>query len=594
MFIKHLDFISPPISFYHKGHLSHFSIVSGIITIISVIIIISLAIYFSLDLIKRRNPVAFYYNSFVKDAGEFPLNASSFFHFISLSVNNNNVDNGVDFKTFRVIGFNDFFTNYLEDRNLSKYEHWLYGLCNNKTDTEGISNLIEYDFFEKSACIKKYFNPQDKKYYNIGEGKFKWPILAHGTFNPETKFYGMIIERCQEETINLVLGEGNHCISDEELSNLFTGVGAVHLYYIDHYIDVLNYKNPTRKFLYNIENGIYLGEYTENNININPTSVRTHNGLILDNIEEEFSYSFERNDAYTYASGNHEIFTTYYIWLKNRINYYERNYKRIQDVFSSIGGIYQITFVIAVLINRLYNNYIVLCDTESLLFSSIYTEKNTYFKKKTIINSVIEENIEQEKQNNSNSDKTKDIKKESIEQETNKTEKKSFNEAKINFEEEVNVMEQNKTQIRFSHSSKDSNSLSNNVGDKNEKSHFTEEVNKINSANNNNFEDNKTTDNFLASSNAPSIRYMPTIRNIPTIPKEKKKRRKFWNYILYFISCEKKNNFFKVYKDFRIKIFSEEHLIRNHLNIYNLLRVSDKKINFRRHSYQLRDLIKLV
>ena len=94
-------------------------------------------------------------------------------------------------------------------------------------------------------------------------------------------------------------------------------------------------------------------------------------------------------------------------------------------------------------------------------------------------------------------------------------------------------MEQNKTQIRFSHSSKDSNSLSNNVGDKNEKSHFTEEVNKINSANNNNFEDNKTTDNFLASSNAPSIRYVPTIRNIPTIPKEKKKEKKILE--LYFI-----------------------------------------------------------
>ena len=57
-----------------------------------------------------------------------------------------------------------------------------------------------------------------------------------------------------------------------------------------------------------------------------------------------------------------------------------------------------------------------------------------------------------------------------------------------------------------------------------------------------------------------------------------KTNHSFWNYVLFKLSFEKKNNFFKINQNFRIKIISEEHLIRNHLNIYNLLRVSEKNL----------------
>jgi len=48
MIIKELDYLSPPITFYYKGFLAHSSIISGIFSIISFIIIIALAVYFSL------------------------------------------------------------------------------------------------------------------------------------------------------------------------------------------------------------------------------------------------------------------------------------------------------------------------------------------------------------------------------------------------------------------------------------------------------------------------------------------------------------------------------------------------------------------
>ena len=49
-------------------------------------LIIAIAFYFSFDLINRTNPAAFYYNRYIEDSGTFPMNSSSLFHFISLSL----------------------------------------------------------------------------------------------------------------------------------------------------------------------------------------------------------------------------------------------------------------------------------------------------------------------------------------------------------------------------------------------------------------------------------------------------------------------------------------------------------------------------
>ena len=53
-------------------------------------------------------------------------------------------------------------------------------------------------------------------------------------------------------------------------------------------------------------------------------------------------------------------------------------------------------------------------------------------------------------------------------------------------------------------------------------------------------------------------------------------KNNFCHFLLYKINSEKYNDF-KYYENFRMKIMSEEHLIRNHLNIYHLLKVTEKK-----------------
>jgi hypothetical protein len=235
MFIKKLDFLSPPITFYHKGYLSHPSILSGILSIISMILILIFAVYYSLEIIQRKDPKIFSYTTFVEDAGIFSMNSSHLFHFISMSsIFSNFVNDGINFTYFRIIGLHDYYEDYLNTKNLSKYEHWLYGRCNNNTDTQGISDLIIYDYFERSACIRKYYSTEDQKYYDTDDPKFKWPVIAHGTYNSNYQIYNIIIETYKEDTVDLILGESSHCKEKEiyELNQNFSYFGYAYIYFI--------------------------------------------------------------------------------------------------------------------------------------------------------------------------------------------------------------------------------------------------------------------------------------------------------------------------------------------------------------------------
>ena len=76
--------------------------------------------------------------------------------------------------------------------------------------------------------------------------------------------------------------------------------------------------------------------------------------------------------------------------------------------------------------------------------------------------------------------------------------------------------------------------------------------------------------------------------------KENRKEGNFFEYLLFLLSCKKKKTFFQTYENFRVKMISEEHLIRNHLNIYNLMKATETDENKRRNRYRYNDLISLI
>ena len=118
------------------------------------------------------------------------------------------------------------------------------------------------------------------------------------------------------------------------------------LNFVDHYVDILDYKEPNKKYFYIVENAIDKDNYSVNHINLDPVLITTHDGIAFDKSNEVMSYTFERNDEFTYNEPDSDIFCIYNLWLKNRMQCFDRTYKKIQDVISEIGGISQaITYV---------------------------------------------------------------------------------------------------------------------------------------------------------------------------------------------------------------------------------------------------------
>ena len=147
-----------------------------------------------------------YYNSYVEEVGSFDINPSSFFHFININSDNYNRNfSEFDFENFRIIGFETYLEDYLQNKNINNFNHWLYGPCDNKNIIPEISPLINEEEFERSACIKKYYDIKEKRYIDINDSYFRWPVIEKGTVNFTNKFYSFIIEKCKEDTLNQIL-----------------------------------------------------------------------------------------------------------------------------------------------------------------------------------------------------------------------------------------------------------------------------------------------------------------------------------------------------------------------------------------------------
>ena len=157
MFIKEIDILSPEITLFYNHSLSHSSIISGILTIITLVLIVLCSLCFISGIFNRGEevPNVSSYSMFIEDAGEFPINSSSFFHFLGIMKNIHHPElEEFDFTYFNLIGLDTYTKDYENGDDLNNFDHWLYGFCNNESDTKGISHLINQKYFTKSACIR--------------------------------------------------------------------------------------------------------------------------------------------------------------------------------------------------------------------------------------------------------------------------------------------------------------------------------------------------------------------------------------------------------------------------------------------------------
>lgn len=362
MLLKSFDFLSPDITLYYYKSTSHSSFFSGVLTIISYFVCFVAAIYFSLDFIMKTNPASYFYNKYINDVGEFPLDSSSMFHFVQFISDTVHMAD-IDLRAVTIVGLNVELYEYFLDYDLKKYDHWIYDHCNKSIDAEGRLEMIqEYTNFEGSVCIRKFYNSTTNVLLNNTDDNFIYPKLAKGNANVDRVFYGLVIMRCKNDSFR-----SEPCYTEEKISEYMNHFPTLAIHIVDHYVDVGDYKNPFKPVWYKVTNGMFNLTFTTNHLNFNPTTVKSHVGFMFDEIEELYSYTFDQNEKITFDTKDTRILCSFYFWISNRMQIYERTYKKIQDNVAGVTGIMKIITTAATLINLIYSKYITFNDTSKLI-----------------------------------------------------------------------------------------------------------------------------------------------------------------------------------------------------------------------------------
>jgi len=587
MFLKKFDMLSPPITLYYKGDDKHPSIFSAILTIIAYTIIFIFGVYYALEFINRENPTAYFFNRYIEDAGEFPLNASSMFAFIQFVDTYTNKPAPIDFTAFRILGFDEVQADtYILDeahespqqRHPHEFNHWLYGPCNNNTDTEGIGYLIDFDYFEQSACIRKYYDKSKGVYYNTGDPNFKWPVILRGCSHPDRTYYGIIMEKCTEDEAHKKSGYET-CKTDDEINALIS-IRSINLQLIDQYADVLNYETPFKKYFYTVTGGITKDYYGINHINFNPAMMVTHNGIFFDNVIEEPSYFFTQNQQQSFSENTFGALNGFYFWMQNTLQYYERNYKRLQDILSDIGGISSIVLIAAEILNALCSGYIILLDTEDLVLSSENKNfnKNNLSRRPTIFKKA--DNILHPPKRQYYDYNNNDQRLSSNYQRLMRDGVDVYQNSNINDEKQEQFknlyLKRNNIANNYLDNKDDENYISQKADRRAKR--IVRSVIRGNNNNNNNIRPYRGRNDKKATNNKNTINKFVTEKNEES-KKMEKQNFSWFAYMKFVICCGKNNPKIQYYDDFRNEIISEENILQYHLDIYKLLKACNIERN---------------
>ena len=560
MFLKKFDYLSYPLTFYFNNYSSHRSIISGIITIITYLICFILTIYLSNDFILKENPNAYTYNRVIYDAGLFPLNESSMFHFVYISpLDNINLEG-----YFEVIGIINKYVNiYNDNGNRTNFDHWLYKPCKGiKIKNEKIINLVNYELYNSSLCVTKFYNSTSNTFLSINDSNFNYPILKHGTSHPNRTYYAIFFQRCINSTLN-----NNNCKSEEEINNYISEHTNIGLNILNQEIEVLNYKSPFVSSLYDLKSGFSDG-FTANHLNFQPLIIKTHDRIFLSNkANEEISYIFEQNEVQEWKT-EIGIKGCVYFWMQNKAIIYERLYKRLENVLADAGGIIKIVITFGTWINNFYAKYVTYKDVNLIIRKYIDINENIRatqlikLKNKVAIYSTTIKNFNHQFSNFSHFKRNHVNNENDNDNNNNNNNENSINNNNKNINVNTNL---NGSQMKLN----PSNNHFNNNKDKNKNKHINIVV------------DSPSSINFRKKKNYNSF--------------TENRKFKFHDYFLFIIDsykCNKKKrknkkvNYICIIEKYYQKIISEEEMFYLAYEVNSLRNYVDKKKNKKNQNYK--------
>ena len=323
--------------------------------------------------------------------------------------------------------------------------------------------------------------------------------------------------------------------------------------------------------------------YGINHVNFNPAMMVTHNGIFFDNVIEEPSYFFTQNQQQSFSEHTFRALNGFYFWMQNTLQYYERNYKRLQDILSDIGGISSIVLTAAQVINSFCSGYIILLDTEDLVLTSENKNfnKNNLSRRPTIFKKADNILHPPKRQYYNYNYNNNDQQLSSNYQRLMKDGVYVYQNSNINDEKQeqfknLYLKRNNILNNYFLDNKNDENQISQKVDRKSNRG--GKPIIRGNNNNNNNIRPYRGRNDKKAINNKNTVNKFVTEKNDESLKLEKQ-NFSWFAYMKFVICCGKDSPKIQYYDDFRNEIISEENILQYHLDIYKLLKACNIERN---------------
>ena len=344
---------------------------------------------------------------------------------------------------------------------------------------------------------------------------------------------------------------------------------------IENKFDIDNYKKQVNQYIYDIGSSLNINSVPVNNINLSPFEIDIQTGIVIPRTKKIIAYSYEENRLETWESKNNKkILSIFEYWIQNTAKVMKGSYRTIFDILPNIGGFIQLIHFIFYTINFLYNQYVILVDSNQALFKMENTEdpRDAHIKKilyDDIITIREEVKLKEERKFMENMKKRDSIfitkiarEKKSIKSEIdhNKLYEQGDNKNLSNSKDLINsnlinitlLKKDKKKNINTNYSSAKSVNVINPLSDKISQQ-FSSQMQEF----------FRYKNRFLKEE---SLNVNITSHFIS-----------FCNYLMSFFKYQYKKRIFFVLNNFRKKILAEEHIFRANIILFHLIKYFDVK-----------------
>jgi hypothetical protein len=344
-FLSKVDFLSFKPQFYTKGEERHKTIFGGVMQILLLILNITFIIYFSKDIYQKINPIVVKSDGMevYKSQVDFPRVSSIFLSLIDPETNMPFIDESI----YKL----KFYHNVMDPKTGLEKQEIEAERCERDSFDEILpENILDSFTWENFYCISRGQNVTLKGSY-LDSGN--WYLSAEVT-------------PC----------EGPKCSSQENIEKKLLNT-YLQIFLIDKYFDLLNFSQPVQFFSRMFKLPIMSNQKFSGILRYKLVNLIDDVGLIFQDIKQRSVYAFNGMEKLILPPDKtRKVLFELVIQQCTYIENISRNYKKLQEVIASVGGIINVI----ILITKSFVKFI----TESLYYKSLYLcfFNYTYIEKK--------------------------------------------------------------------------------------------------------------------------------------------------------------------------------------------------------------------